>query len=164
MQQWREITAWCSRAKIMVKIQSEKEQCWLVRVSFLPSSPSSVSTVSWQNIGINVASFVVSGGNQTPATLNQKDIYWKAHRMKERLKKPPAQTTGPGPFWGSLQQEPQGETESGHCCAISLSPSFPFPKPCPIFSHLLLVLQGQSSGRACPIGSWISSHPLASRK
>lgn len=81
MRWWKEIMAWCSRTKVMVKIQSEKGKCWLVSVSFLlPLSPSSVSMASWQNIGINVGSFVVSGGNPTLATVNQKDIYWKAIR------------------------------------------------------------------------------------
>lgn len=88
MRWWREIMAWCLHTKIMVKIQSEKGKCWLVSVSFLlPLSPSSVSMASWLNIGINVGSFIVTGGNRTLATVNQKDIYWKAMRKLTEWKK-----------------------------------------------------------------------------
>lgn len=86
--------------------------------------------------------------------------YEETHRMKERLKKLTPGPQDPGPSGGLCSRNHMVKLTA----ARFLSPSFPFPNPRPVFSHLLILLQGQSSRRECLSGSLISCHPLASRK
>lgn len=89
--------------------------------------------------------------------------YEETHRMKERLKKPTPRPQDRGPSGGLCSRNHMVKRSQDNAVRF-LSPSFPSPNPCPVLSHLLILLQGQSSRRECPIGSLISCHPLASRK